>query len=256
MKAPDGFNSSAPYWRLQKGLYGLRQAGRQWYLTLHQAYTDLGYSRCESDWSAYSRRSPSSFSMSATSVDDILIASDSKAESDRATEEINHKFRITDTGNAEWILGCRITRCRSRRVLMIDQSQFISTILREFGMEKCNAVYTPCPKTQLMTDMCPKNDSERDDAASLPYRALVGKCMYLSTCTRPDISYKVRELARFMSNMDKHITTLPNTFFDISRAPSLVASYMAITAILSPFSTHTVTPTGPRRNDENLSPDM
>ena len=200
MKAPEGFGLTAPYWRLHKGLYGLRQAGRQWYLTLHQAYTDLGYTRCESDWSAYTRRTSSSFSMSATSVDDILIASDSKIESDRATDEINSKFRITDSGNAEWILGCRITRCRTRRLLMIDQAQFVSTILREFQMEHCNAVRTPCPKTRLTSDMCPQNDLERDAAASLPYRALVGKCMYLSTCTRPDISYAVRELARFMSN--------------------------------------------------------
>jgi hypothetical protein len=200
MNAPDGFGLSAPYWRLHKGLYGLRQAGRQWYLTLHQAYIDLGYTRCESDWSAYTRRSSSHFSMSATSVDDILIASNSKAESDRATAEINSKFNITDGGDAEWILGCRITRCRSRRLLMIDQSQFISTILREFGMDRCNAVHTPCPKMRLTSEMCPQNESERDDAASLPYRALVGKCMYLSTCTRPDISYAVRELARFMSN--------------------------------------------------------
>ena len=200
MKAPDGFSSSSNYWRLHKGLYGLRQAGRQWYLTLHQAYSDLGYVRCESDWSTYTRRSPSGFSMSATSVDDILIASDSKSESDLAADEINNKFTVTDGGDADWILGCRITRCRPKRLLMIDQSQFATTILREFNMENCNSVITPCPKWRLTSEMCPQTDAERDDAALLPYRAIVGKCMYLSTCTRPDISFAVRELARFMSN--------------------------------------------------------
>lgn len=203
MKAPDGFGMSSPYWRLHKGLYGLRQAGRQWYLTLHQAYSDLGFMCCQSDWSAYTRRSSSSFSMSATSVDDILIASDSKAESDLATRQINEKFSITDSGDAEWILGCRITRQRSKRLLMIDQSQFVSTILHDFSMDRCNPVQTPCPKFRLTSEMCPQNDAERESAALLPYRALVGKCMYLSTCTRPDISYAVRDLARFMSNYGK-----------------------------------------------------
>jgi hypothetical protein len=200
MNAPEGFTSSSPYWRLRKGLYGLRQAGRQWYLTLHQAYSDLGYVRCESDWSAYSRHTPNGFSMSATSVDDILLASDSKTESDRAANEINNKFTTTDGGDAEWILGCRITRCRPKRLLMIDQAQFASTILREFGMERCNSVKTPSPKSRLTSEMCPQTDAEREEVALLPYRAIVGKCMYLSTCTRPDISFAVRELARFMSN--------------------------------------------------------
>jgi hypothetical protein len=68
--------------------------------------------------------------MSATSMDNILIASDSKAaESDRVTNEINHKFQITDSGDAEWILGCCITRHQLCCVLMIDQLQFISAIL-------------------------------------------------------------------------------------------------------------------------------
>jgi hypothetical protein len=48
--------------------------------------------------------------------------------------------------------------------------------------------------------MSPKTKSEADDAAKLPYRELVGKLMYLATCTRPDIAFAVRELARFMSN--------------------------------------------------------
>jgi hypothetical protein len=138
--------------------------------------------------------------MSATSVDDILIASDSKAESDRTTSEINSKFTITDSGDAEWILGCRITRDRSKRLLMIDQEQFVTTILRQFGMEHCNPVATPLPNTRLTSDMCPQSDEERAAVSSLPYCAIVGKCMYLSTCTRPDITYAIRELARFMSN--------------------------------------------------------
>ena len=80
--------------------------------------------------------------MSATSVNDILLVSDSKSESDSATSEINNKFTITDSGDAEWILGCRITRLRSKHVLMLDQEQFIVTILCQFGMEHCNPVKT------------------------------------------------------------------------------------------------------------------
>jgi hypothetical protein len=114
MRVPDGFTFSSLYWRLCKGLYGLRQAGRQWYLTLHDAYSALGYTRCQSDWSVYTRRCGSSFTMSATSVDDILLASDSKSESDLAASQINERFTVTDSGDADWILGCRITRCRPK----------------------------------------------------------------------------------------------------------------------------------------------
>ena len=67
-------------------------------------------------------------------------------------------------------------------------------------MEFCNSTVTPCPKWRLTIDMCPATDEEKQLASTLPYCAVVRKCMYLSTCTRPDISYAIRELARFMSN--------------------------------------------------------
>ena len=145
MKVPDGFNSSSPFWLLNKNLYRLRQAGRQWYLTLHQAYSDLGFSRCSSDWSVYTRCSSSAFSMSVTSVDDIIIASDSQVESDLCARQIDNKFPTTDCSDVEWILGCCITHCCSKCLLMIDQTQFISTILQDFGMEHSNPVKMPCP---------------------------------------------------------------------------------------------------------------
>ena len=200
MKAPEGFDFSSPFWCLRKGLYGLRQAGRQWYLTLHDAYTNLGFTRCHSDWSVYTRQSPSGFTMSATSVDDIILASDSKLESDRTSTEINAKFSVRDSGDTEWILGCRITRNQTKHLLMIDQAQFVTSILRQFKMDECNSVTTPCPKWRLSADMCPTTDAEKAAVSSLPYCAIVGKCMYLATCSRPDIAYTVCELVRFMSN--------------------------------------------------------
>jgi len=40
-----------------------------------------------------------------------------------------------------------------------------------------------------------------------PYMTVVGKCMYLATCTQPDIACAVQELARFMVNYrSAHIT--------------------------------------------------
>lgn len=200
MKAPEGFSTPSTYWHLRKGLYGLRQAGRQWYKTLHDAYTNLGYSQSQSNWSVYTCSVPSGFSMLATSVDNILIASDTKSESDIAAREINNKFTTTDCGPADWILGCRITQSCSIHTLMINQYQFTSTILHEFGMEQCKSVLTPCFKTHLTLDMCPKSDAKRDEVAALPSHAIVGKCMYLATCTWPDIAYVVRNLARFMFN--------------------------------------------------------
>jgi hypothetical protein len=67
-------------------------------------------------------------------------------------------------------------------------------------MQHCNAVKTPCPSFRLTASMCPSSEEEKCVAALLPYCGIVGKCMYLSTFTRPDISFTVHELAKYMSN--------------------------------------------------------
>ena len=83
---------------------------------------------------------------------------------------------------------------------MMDQEQYTVQILSDFGMEHCNAVKIPYPALRLSSTMCPSNDEERQAAAKLPCCALIRKFMYLSNCTRPDISFAVRELTQFMSN--------------------------------------------------------
>ncbi len=193
--AGDGF------WRLRKGLYGLKQAGRTWYLEFDSKYQLIGFRRCESDWSVHTRTKEPDQSLSATSVDDIVLASTSTNESDTVTKEINSHFEITDNGEPELLLGCVVTRNRKRGCVTLSQGPFIGSILHYFDMDTCNAVSTPLPaKTRLTTDDCPKTDAERELVKKYPYCTLVGKVMYLATTTRPDIAFAVRELAKFMSN--------------------------------------------------------
>jgi hypothetical protein len=66
-------------------------------------------------------------------------------------------------------------------------------------MADCNPVTVPMI-ARLSEDQCPKTNNKRQDAEKFPYKELVGKLMYLATCTRPDIAFAVRELAKFMSN--------------------------------------------------------
>jgi len=57
--------------------------------------------------------------------------------------------------------------------------------------------------------------------ALFPYCAIVGKCMYLSVCTHPDISYTVCELAHFMSNYgEAHINALKHLLCYLQRTCS------------------------------------
>lgn len=192
-------------WKLAKSLYGLRQASRQWYMKIHQAYTEMGYTRCESDWSVYWRRTNTQLSILVMSVDDILIAANSISERDKVIKEIKERFQISDLGEIRWLLGCRITRNRTKREIKVDQEQYAEAILTCFNdLKNLNGSNSPIdPSRRPTEEMRPKSAEEVAEAAKKPYsqyRELVGKLMYLVTCTRPDLAFATRELAKYMSD--------------------------------------------------------
>lgn len=53
---------------------------------------------------------------------------------------------------------------------------------------------------RLSKHMCPATDAEREQLSQLPYRQLLGKAGYFAINTMPQISYPVKELARFSTN--------------------------------------------------------
>ncbi|KAL5538405.1 hypothetical protein UlMin_043763 [Ulmus minor] len=53
---------------------------------------------------------------------------------------------------------------------------------------------------KLDNSLCPKTEEEKDSMLNVPYSNAVGSLMYSMVSTRPDLSFAMSVLSRFMSN--------------------------------------------------------
>lgn len=79
------------------------------------------------------------------------------------------------------------------KTLKIDQSAFIRDLVEEEGLSGCNPTSIPM-KAGNFIDMQEEDDYEEADLKT--YQRLVGKLMYLSCGTRPDIDFVVGQLSK------------------------------------------------------------
>ena len=111
---------------------------------------------------------------------------------------------MKDLGDASHILGIRITRDCSRRLLFLSQKEYIDRVLERFHMEVGKAISTPLPPyAKLSHDDCPQTDVETAEMSRIPYASAVGSLMYAMVATRPDLAHSVGVVSRYMSNPSK-----------------------------------------------------
>ncbi len=187
--------------RLKRSIYGLKQSSRQWYFRFHEAITSVGMDMIEEDHCVYVKRSENGILILSLYVDDILIAG-SNMEMINATKEwLSSIFEMKDMGEANYVLGVKILRNRSKRFLGLSQETYIKKILERFQMHNSKPVDTPIEKAcTLSLDQCPKTDEERNEMSRVPYANAVGSLMYAVMCTRPDICFAVGLVSRYQSN--------------------------------------------------------
>ena len=108
---------------------------------------------------------------------------------------------MKDLGEAAYILGIKIYRDRSKRLLGLSQSMYIDTILKRYNMENSKRGYLPIGTgVTLSREDCPKTPEERERMNRVPYASAVGAIMYTMTCTRPDVAYALSVASRYQAN--------------------------------------------------------
>ena len=198
MEQPEGYvDPDRPDFvcKLNKGLYGLKQAARCWNETLDKHLIDSGYVKGSADSCIYIKVQDKSFVIMAVYVDDIIPVSNDPSLLELEKKAICQRFEMVDNGAIEYFLGMFIRRDRENQILTISQPNYINEVLMRFGMSECKPVATPIEpgvKYEKLGD-----DEEPFDTQT--YQQAIGCLTYISTSTRPDIAAAVGMLSKYMS---------------------------------------------------------
>ncbi|KAK4388552.1 Retrovirus-related Pol polyprotein from transposon RE2 [Sesamum angolense] len=232
MEPPQGFVGAAPgqVCKLQKSLYGLKQASRQWNLELRPNFWILG-SLSPLMHCLFIKSSDSEFTALLVYVDDILLTGNSESALHAVRDYLDDLFTIKDLGQAKYFLGLELAR--SSHGLQVSQHKYLQDILADTSMLAAKPASTPFPLGLKLV---------LEDGALLPnpnkYRRLIGRLLYLGF-TRPDISFAVQQLSQFLqaprtSHWDaalhvlRYLKGTPSTglFFSSSSSSQLTATQM------------------------------
>jgi hypothetical protein len=178
--------------KLNKALYGLRQAPRAWYAKLHDSLTSLGFVRSPSEHAVYRRGDSSSYLLVGVYVDDLIITgTDTQAVLD-FKEQMKQLFRMSDLGLLSYYLGIEVVQAHGQ--ITLCQKNYVEKILEIAGMSNCNSSRIPM---ECRLKLRKKDDAERADKTL--YRSVIGSLRYLVN-TRPDIALAVGIASRFMED--------------------------------------------------------
>lgn len=183
--------------KLQRSLYGLKQASNAWFHELDQEMLNLGFVQSKIEPCLYQKVfSDGNRIIAVIYVDDIFTfySKNKEAEKQKLKHDLLKRFKIKDLGPARHVLGMRLRR--DKNIIYLDQEQYVLNVLKDFDMTDCKPVITPM-------EVGLKLEKASDSDCKLPYQVLIGCLNYLAQSTRPDIAHAVSVLSQFNSCYDE-----------------------------------------------------
>ena len=103
---------------------------------------------------------------------------------------------MKDLGEAAYILGIKIYRDRSRRLIGLSQSTYLDKILKKLKMDESKKGFLPVLQgVKLSKTQNPTTTEDRERMKVIPYASAIGSIKYAILCTKP-VVYLAMSLAR------------------------------------------------------------
>ncbi|KAI1004089.1 hypothetical protein K3495_g4123 [Podosphaera aphanis] len=186
---PKGFEKPGHAILLKKGLYGLKQAAALWYDDARATLASLGLYPTTSDVCLYKNKENDLFVL--LHVDDFQVMGPNIEKIKRLMCALYKKYKLKPV-KTDLFLGINIKETDNK--LVLSQGHYARTLLTRHGLHLCKPASSPIERlTEPNNSHCSKIDHK-------DYNSIIGGLQYLANNTRPDISFAVNHLARFLSN--------------------------------------------------------
>ena len=119
MTQPEGFisGSGSNVCKLQRSIYGLKQASKSWNIRFDETIKDFGFSQNFDEPCVYKKTSGSAVVFLVLYVDDILLIGNDVSVLQSIKIWLSKKFSMKDLGEVTYISRIKIYRDRSKRLL-------------------------------------------------------------------------------------------------------------------------------------------
>ena len=138
---------SCTLWKLKKTVYGLKQSNKEWIELVRKFMKSHGFECNKYDENFYMRTVRGRRMFCLVYVNDILIASAKKTDTDWLLRAMNKDREIKDLGTISRYLGMRFTE--DSRHVYIDQAPSPRALLEVLKMGECNSLSTPMLDVQF-----------------------------------------------------------------------------------------------------------
>jgi hypothetical protein len=220
LKIDNNNNSNKIVCRLNKALYGLKQSPRLWYKHLLEVCKELNFDILPFDEAIFINKELKIIII--CHVDDLIITGPNKDEINKITINMSNKLKLEYLGEINQFLGMEIKLDYKNKSILIHQNKYLNNLLKRFNKENLNPVSTP---VELGIQLNKSEEQANKEDIKL-YQQQIGSLIYLSTKTRPDITYGVNRCARFMSNPNiSHFKALDRLWKYLNNYPKLGTYY-------------------------------
>ncbi|MCH82440.1 retrovirus-related Pol polyprotein from transposon TNT 1-94 [Trifolium medium] len=133
MKPPPGLQLPQPdlVCKLQRSLYGLKQASRQWNAKLTETLISSGYTQSKADYSLFTKKTTIGFIDILVYIDDVVLGGTYNGEINQLKALLDAKFSIKYLGSLKYFLGFEVARSKSG--ISLCQRKYTLDLLQDSG---------------------------------------------------------------------------------------------------------------------------